>query len=142
MDFSLTFLKNKNKMATSYPNKKLLKMLHEGDASKLDFLMDEITSRISLKEIKEVRAELEHLSKRNRKLMDSKISAKKIEPLLRVYIKQMYELAQKLCYMEEKYEQDKKVDALLDKIEIPSDSEMLKLFKKKKIVIPSDFKKK
>jgi ATP phosphoribosyltransferase len=129
-------------MATSYPNKKLLKMLHEGDASKLDFLMDEITSRISLKEIKQVKAELEHLSKRNRKLMDSKISAKKKEPLLRVYIKQMYELAEKLCYMECKYETDKKVDALLDKIEIPSDSEMLKLFKKKKIVIPSDFKKK
>ena len=129
-------------MATSYPNKKLLKMLHEGDASKLDFLMDEITSRISLKEIKQVEAELEHLSKRNRKLMDSKISSKKKEPLLRVYIKQMYELAEKLCYMECKYETDKKVDALLDKIEIPSDSEMLKLFKKKKIVIPSDFKKK
>jgi len=113
----------------SYPNKKLGKMVAEGDLSKLEFLMDEMTSRITLKEIKEVEAELEHLSKRNRKLIESKISAKKKEPLLRVYIKQMYKLAEKLCYMKEKYEKDKKVDALLDKIVIPDDDEMLKFLK-------------
>jgi len=131
MDFKRTSTSKQISMPMSYPNKKLGKMVAEGDLSKIDFLMDEISSRITLKEIKEVEAELEHLSKRNRKLMDSKISAKKKEPLLRVYIKQMYELAEKLSYMKCKYETDKKVDALLDKIEIPSDSEMLKLFKKK-----------
>ena len=118
----------------SIMNEKFLKMALAGDVSKMDFVVEEMERRITPAEMKVIEDRLDVVSKRARKLQESNISNKKKKPLMRQYIKEIHNNAEKLSKMRCKYETDKKVDAVMEKFVMPSNSEMLEFFKKKDLV--------
>jgi len=118
----------------SIMNEKFLKMALAGDVSKMDFVVEEMERRITPAEMKAIEDRLDVVSKRARKLQESNIPNKKKKPLMKHLIKEIHNNAEKLCKYKNKYETDKQVDALLDKIQVPSDTEMLQYFKKKNLV--------